>query len=183
MPEGVANISLLRSGVRVSVLSIAWTMLASTVAILIGASAANLALFAFGCIGLLDAVGSVALVIHFRHALMHQTFSEPHERVAFLIVTGGLVGVALATIFESLSRLVTRTHGGQTVAGIGVAAVSVVVLGALSRRKIAVGLPSPVRRCSLTACFRRPVPCWRLSRFSEHCSAHLAGGGLIRLRR
>jgi divalent metal cation (Fe/Co/Zn/Cd) transporter len=143
MPDAASTVAFLRSGVRVSALSIGWTVVASTASIVIGARAANLVLIAFGCTGLLDAAGSVALVVHFRHALKHETFSERHEHVAFLIVTGGLVLVALATVIESLSRLLTRTHGGQTIAGIGVAAASVVVLSILSRRKVAIGRAIP----------------------------------------
>lgn len=145
MPHAMSTVAFLRSGVRVSALSIAWTVVASTVAIVIGAWAANLVLIAFGCTGLLDAAGSVALVVHFRHALKHETFSERHEHVAFLIVTGGLILVALATVVESLSRLLTQTQtqGGQTAVGTGVAAASVVVLAVLSGRKVALGRAIP----------------------------------------
>ena len=143
MPHAASMVAVLRSGVRVSALSIAWTLVASTVSVVIGARSANLVLIAFGCTGLLDAAGSVALVVHFRHALKHETFSERHERVAFLIVTGGLVLVALTIVVESVSRLLTQTHGAETAAGIGVAAASVIVLAVLSRRKIALGRAIP----------------------------------------
>ena len=143
MPHAASMVAVLRSGVRVSAMSIAWTLVASTVSVVIGARSANLVLIAFGCTGLLDAAGSVALVVHFRHALKHETFSERHERVAFLIVTGGLVLVALTIVVESVSRLLTQTHGAETAAGIGVAAASVIVLAALSRRKVALGRAIP----------------------------------------
>lgn len=143
MPHAASMVAVLRSGVRVSAMSIAWTLVASTVSVVIGARSANLVLIAFGCTGLLDAAGSVALVVHFRHALKHETFSERHEHVAFLIVTGGLVLVALTIVVESLSRLLTQTHGAGTAAGIGVAAASVIVLAVLSRRKIALGRAIP----------------------------------------
>jgi divalent metal cation (Fe/Co/Zn/Cd) transporter len=133
----------LRSGVRVSSLSIAWTVAASTVSIAAGVGAGNLVLVAFGCTGLLDAAGSIALVVHFRHALKHETFSERHERIAFLVVTGGLVVVATATVADSLVRLVSGTHGRQSVAGVVVAAASIVVLALLARRKIELGRSIP----------------------------------------
>jgi divalent metal cation (Fe/Co/Zn/Cd) transporter len=144
MPDATSTAtSDLRSGVRVSTLSIAYTVAASMVAIGVGLSASSLVLVAFGCTGLLDAAGSIALVVHFRHALKHQTFSERHERVAFLIVTGGLVLVALATVVESVTRLVTKTHGEPTLAGIAVASASVLVLALLARRKISLGRDIP----------------------------------------
>src|SRR5690349_14811955 len=96
VPHDRSTASDLRSGLRVSVLSIAWTVAASAVAIVSGLAASDLVLVAFGCTGLLDAAGSTALVVHFRHALRHETFSERHERVAFLVVDTGLVIVALA---------------------------------------------------------------------------------------
>ena len=133
----------LRSGVRVSTLSIAWTVVASTVAIGAGVKASSLVLIAFGCTGLLDAAGSTALVVHFRHALKHETFSERHERVAFLVVTGGLVLVALTTMVESVSRLLTKTQGEQTLVGVAVASASVVALTLLARKKLALGRRIP----------------------------------------
>ena len=146
MPEPTASDTAdLRSGLRVSAVSIAWTVVASTVAIGAGLRASSLVLIAFGCTGLLDAAGSVALVVHFRHALKHETFSQRHEQVAFLVVTGGLIVVALATAAESLTRLLTKTEGEQSFAGVGVASASVVVLTLLARRKTALGraIPSP----------------------------------------
>lgn len=123
MPEATSMAARnLRSGLRVSWLSIVWTLAASAVSISAGLRAASLVLLAFGCTGLLDAAGSVALVVHFRHALRHEAFSERHERVAFLVVNGGLVVVAVSTAAESLSRLVAKTHSGRSVLGMVVAA-------------------------------------------------------------
>lgn len=133
----------LRFGLRVSGLSIVWTVVASSVSIAVGVRASNLVLVAFGSTGMLDAAGSVALVVHFRHALKHETLSERHERVAFVVVTGGLIVVALATVVESVMRLVTGSHGEQTTVGIGVAATSVVVLAVLARRKVVLGRAIP----------------------------------------
>jgi divalent metal cation (Fe/Co/Zn/Cd) transporter len=98
---------------------------------------------AFGCTGLLDAAGSLALVVHFRHAVRHEAFSERHERVAFLVVNAGLVVVALSTAASSVGRLVSRRHGHESTVGIAVACVSVVVLTLLSRRKIGLGRTIP----------------------------------------
>jgi divalent metal cation (Fe/Co/Zn/Cd) transporter len=128
-----------RSGLRVSLLSILWTMAASAVSITVGLSAGSLVLVAFGCTGFLDAAGSIALVIHFRHALKHEVFSHRRERIAFLIVNGGLAMVAVTTVAESVGRLISGSHGGRSVVGIIVAAGSIAVLALLARRKIAIG--------------------------------------------
>lgn len=143
MPHDDSTTEDLARGVRVSSLSIAWTVVASTVSIVAGLGASDLVLVAFGCTGLLDAAGSVALVVHFRHALRHETFSVRHERIAFLVVNGGLVVVAIATMTESVRRLVTGTHGDGTSLGVATAAASAVVLTVLARRKLVLGRSIP----------------------------------------
>ena len=134
----------LRAGVRVSVVSIAWTVVSSTAAIVLGIASGSLALIVFGAAGVLDAVGSVSLVVHFRHALRHEAFSQRHERIALRLVTAGLVAVGGLTAVESGRRLVegVRPHGAA--AGIVLTGASVLVLGLLSRRKrhIAGNIPS-----------------------------------------
>src|SRR5262245_21579441 len=143
MPHTRSAAGNLRSGLRVSLVSIAWTVLASVVAIVSGITASDLVLVAFGCTGLLDAAGSTALVVHFRHALRHETFSERHERVAFLVVITGLVVVALATAAESVERLLTHAAGAASALGMLTAAASVVVLTLLARRKMNLGRRIP----------------------------------------
>ena len=86
-----------RAGLRVSTLSIAWTIASSAAAVAVGVAADSLVLVAFGVVGALDAAGSATLVLHFRHALRHQAVSERHERVALRTVTIGLMVVGLAT--------------------------------------------------------------------------------------
>jgi divalent metal cation (Fe/Co/Zn/Cd) transporter len=142
MSEAV-DASHLHAGLRVSLLSIVWTLASSTVAIGLGVRASSLVLVAFGCTGLLDAAGSVALAVHFRHALRHETFSQRHEQVAFLIVTSGLVIVAVVTVGESLMRLASGSSGTHSFVGTGVAATSVVVLAVLARRKVGLGRKIP----------------------------------------
>ncbi|HEX4472196.1 MAG TPA: cation transporter [Nocardioides sp.] len=150
MPEAQPQDSLapqdardLRSGMRVSLLSIAWTLVASAVSITVGVRAGSLVLVAFGCTGFLDAAGSIALVVHFRHALKHEAFSEAHERVAFLVVNTGLVVVAVSTVAGSVGRLLARAHGHESTVGMVVAGASIVVLGVLARRKIILGRAIP----------------------------------------
>jgi len=148
----------LRAGVRVSVASIAWTVLSGTVAVVVGLSAGSLVLVAFGLTGLLDAAGSAALVLHFRHALRHQALSEGHERRALRVIIAGLVLVGSLTAAESVRRLVGGVHSEASPAGLALAAVSIGVLAVLSVRKnrIAERIPSTALRAdgwlSATGC-------------------------------
>jgi len=139
------NAAHLRNGVRVSVVSIAWTVVTSGITVTLGIARASLVLVAFGATGCFDAIGSMALVVHFRHALRHETFSARHERVALRVVTVGLIVVGGATLAESTHRLITGAHAHRAVVGSVVAAASLVVLAALAgtKRRTGRAIPSP----------------------------------------
>jgi divalent metal cation (Fe/Co/Zn/Cd) transporter len=138
----------LRAGVRVSTASIVWTVASSGAAIILGIAADSIVLVAFGLTGVLDAVGSATLVVHFRHALRHEAFSERYERIALLTVTLGLAVLGSFTIVESGHRLSTGVGARATPAGLTVAAISVAALALLSHRKqqIATRIPSRALR-------------------------------------
>jgi divalent metal cation (Fe/Co/Zn/Cd) transporter len=94
-----------------------------------------LTLVVFGLAGTLDAIGSAALVVHFRHAMRHDELAEHHERRATLIVSVGLLTLGVITVIESAGRLASGHVGTSTTAGVVVAAAAIVVLGALSAIK------------------------------------------------
>jgi len=135
----------LRAGIRVSWVSVAWTVLASSAAVVAGIRAKTLVLIAFGLTGTLDALGSLTIALHFRHAVARQAISPARERFALRLVSLGLLGVGLFTVVESLRRLITHTHAGRSTFGIAVAAASFVVLTVLSIRKRAVAARIPSR--------------------------------------
>jgi len=109
-----------------------------------GSGAGSLVLVSFGAAGLLDAVGSAMLVVHFRHALRHEEFSQRHERLALRLVTGGLIAVGSLTAIESGRRLLQGVHPRTVAGGVALAGTSALVLGLLSQRKrrIAGHIPS-----------------------------------------
>jgi divalent metal cation (Fe/Co/Zn/Cd) transporter len=127
----------------VSGVSLVWTAVTSTTAVAVGVASHTLVLVAFGVTGVLDGAGSLALVLHFRHALRHEAISEARERVAHRVVSVGLIATGLATSAESVRRLAVHAEGHSSSFGAGLAAVSVVVLGFLARRKIAVAARVP----------------------------------------
>jgi divalent metal cation (Fe/Co/Zn/Cd) transporter len=135
----------LRAGLRVSVASIIWTAVSSSLALVIGARAGSLALVAFGLTGFLDAAGSGSLVVHFRHALRHESFSERHERRALRVVTAGLLVIGTLTAAESARRLLTRAPSHAVPAGVIVAGASIAALALLSQRKRTVAGRIPSR--------------------------------------
>jgi divalent metal cation (Fe/Co/Zn/Cd) transporter len=125
----------LRAGLNVSSASLAWTVASGSGAVVLGVTANSLVLVAFGIIGMLDAVGSTTLVIHFRHALRHESLSERRERVALRVVTVGMVIVGAATVGLGLRRLAERSGSESVPAGVALAAMSAVALAALAARK------------------------------------------------
>jgi divalent metal cation (Fe/Co/Zn/Cd) transporter len=129
----------LRAGVRVSTVSIGWTVVTSVTSVALGIAAGSLVLVAFGLVGILDVIGSVALVVHFRHALRHDAFSEHRERLTLRIVTVGLLAVGAFTATESVRRLVDHTLTRPVPAGVALAAVSAGVLAALVVAKRRIG--------------------------------------------
>jgi divalent metal cation (Fe/Co/Zn/Cd) transporter len=119
----------------VSLLSVIWTLLSSALAVDIGLGSHQIVLVAFGAVGIVDAVGSVALTYHFRHALHHDQLSERFESIAHRVVLAGLVSVGSAAVAIGAIRLATGHSGGSSDAGVVLAGVSLIVLLVLSSRK------------------------------------------------
>jgi divalent metal cation (Fe/Co/Zn/Cd) transporter len=135
----------LKAGLVASAVSIAWTALSSSIAITLGLMSGSVVLVAFGAVGVFDMVGSIALVLHFRHSMRHEEFSERHEAIALRLVTLGLAIVGTATLVASILRLVSGGAATEPLVGIIVAAASIGVLGLLGIRKRGLGrtIPSP----------------------------------------
>jgi divalent metal cation (Fe/Co/Zn/Cd) transporter len=132
------NQSHARQGLLVSIASIAWTVVASSIEFVLGLQHHVLTLVVFGLAGTLDAIGSAALVVHFRHALRHDELAEHHERRATIIVSAGLMLLGAVTVVESARRLASGHVGTSTGLGVTVAAAAIVVLGALATIKVRV---------------------------------------------
>ena len=127
--------ALVRSAWRVSALSATWTILTSSIAIGLGVTQGSVTLVAFGAVGYLDALGSVVLVIHFLAHARQLAMAERAERWAHWIIGSGLVAVGASAVVVSAIRLVGNQKADGSVAGIVLAALSVVTLALLSYRK------------------------------------------------
>lgn len=123
------------SALRISVLSVIWTVLSSALAVAIGLASRQIVLVAFGAVGVVDAVGSLALAYHFRHALRHDQLSQRFESLAHKVVLAGLVAVGSAAVVIGVLRVASGHSGGSSNAGVVLAGLSLVVLLALSRQK------------------------------------------------
>jgi len=124
------------AALRISVLSVLWTVAASTASIVVGVRTGATVLVAFGAIGVVDAVGSIALAYHFHHGLRHDELSEALERLAHRVVLIGLFSVGCAAIVGGLLRLMLDPASSGSNAGVALAAASLVALVVLSARKV-----------------------------------------------
>jgi divalent metal cation (Fe/Co/Zn/Cd) transporter len=133
-----------RAGLKLSAISLAWTILSGGAAVGIGIAHGSLVLIAFGATNALDAVGSATLVLHFRHALHHDVFSDRRERIALHVITIGLVVLGLATAGESVHRLFDDARPGSAPEGVVLASASAVILAVLGskKRRVAPSIPS-----------------------------------------
>ena len=140
---------LVRSALRVSTFSAAWTLAASTAAVVVGLASNSLALVAFGVVGILDCAGSVALVAHFRDARSGGS-AEHLERIALHVITAGLIAVGLATAAVSVVHLLDESTATSSSAGVILAAVSLVAalraVAAQAPRRRAAPKPRASRR-------------------------------------
>ena len=127
--------SHLRSGLRVSVIGAAWTLVASSAGIAVGVAEHSVALLAFGVVGILDAAGSITLAVHFALARTGHHHADHAEHVAFRLITTGLLAVSAATAAVSVVRLVERQGGSPSWVAIALAAASLATLTALALRK------------------------------------------------
>ena len=130
---------------RVSETSVGFSLASSTLAVVLGIAAGSIVLTAFGAVGFVDAMGSVALVHHFRHALAHESLEDRFERRAHLVVAIGLVAVGAAAVIASAIRLTGSSESDVSALGVALAGVSFVCLVVLStfKQRIGAWLPSP----------------------------------------
>ena len=123
------------SALRISAVSVAWTVVSSGLAIAIGIASHTAVLVAFGAVGVVDAIGSIALVYHFHHSLRHDELSDELEKIAHRVVLVGLFLVGCSAVLGGLVRLGATSSDDSSNVGVVLAAVSLVVLTALSARK------------------------------------------------
>jgi divalent metal cation (Fe/Co/Zn/Cd) transporter len=139
---------LVLAALRVSLLSVVWTVVSSSLAVTLGLHQKAFVLVTFGAVGIVDCVGSVALTLHFAHILRAQSISERLESVAHSIVLVGLLCVGSAAVIVGAVRLSSDATSSTSTVGVILAAASLVALLLLAVRKISVArrLPSPALR-------------------------------------
>jgi divalent metal cation (Fe/Co/Zn/Cd) transporter len=141
--------SLLQRAIRLSVASVAYGTLAGTTAVAIGLVTHSLSLLGFGLDSAIDAAASAVLIWRFREETRSPHRAEEVERWAHISIGVALLAASLYVGEEAIRSLVAGPgKSGHGVAGVLLAAASVMVLPWLARAKARVAdqLGSPALR-------------------------------------
>jgi divalent metal cation (Fe/Co/Zn/Cd) transporter len=143
-----ARAGLLVSAVRLSVFTIAWNGAVGAAAVAASAVDGSLALASFGLSALLDMSASTVLVWRFRREQRDPVAAERLERHAQSWIVVAMLAVALYVGVRAVRALVVGSHPETSGFGVTLAALSLVVLPWLGRRKmkVAAQLASPALR-------------------------------------
>ncbi|MCL2653741.1 MAG: cation transporter [Propionibacteriaceae bacterium] len=126
----------MRAALNVSYVAAVWSLLTGTAAAIIGVKAGSTSLVGTGTDVLADMASSIVLVWRFHAELHGGRPSHIVEKRAHLVASLALLIVAVGVAVGSIIRLVTGHGASPMMAGIIVAAVSVVTLPVLAVAKL-----------------------------------------------
>ncbi len=135
----VARSTLVRRGVVLAWFTIAWNSIEGIAGIVSGIAAGSIALVGFGVDSYVEVfAGSVILwrLAKDRHG---QELSEVAERRAVRLIAVTFLVLAVGVGAESIRKLVVGAEANESLFGIGLAVVSLIVMPLLARAKRGVG--------------------------------------------
>lgn len=139
---------LVKRGLLLAALTIAWNVIEATVAIGAGLAAGSLALVAFGFDSIIEVLSAWVVVWQFRGEL-RGGYDEDRERTALKAIAVTFFVLAAYVVFEAgRDLLFTDGEAGESSVGIALAAVSFAVMPllAVAKRRTASDLGSPTLR-------------------------------------
>jgi divalent metal cation (Fe/Co/Zn/Cd) transporter len=128
--------SLVTAAIRVSSVSVVWSLLVGTLAVIAGVSAHALALVALGLESIVDGSASVVLVWRFEVERRDPDRARRVERVAHWFNAVTLLVVAVYVAAQAIRALATGAEPDGVTAGIVIAVASMVVLPFLAVAKL-----------------------------------------------
>ena len=148
MLEAHLDARSIRSAWSISLQSVVWTLAAGTAAIGVGVLEGSAVLVALGAVGLVDAIGSIALCSHFWRARRGVGDDAGREALVHRLVVIGLFVAGLSAIALGALRVRAPGSGSPSAASVALAAASVVVLAylAVSKSRVASRLGSQALR-------------------------------------
>ena len=126
--------TLVRRSVRLNVLTIAYNSLEGIVAIIAGALAGSIALAGFGLDSLIEVSASLTALWRLRHDF-HPHQRERAERLSLRVIGALFAALAIYVAVDAARTLYRHQTPKESIAGIVIAALSVVVMPMLARAK------------------------------------------------
>jgi divalent metal cation (Fe/Co/Zn/Cd) transporter len=126
---------LLSGALRLEYFSLAWNVLETVVGLVAGLAAGSVALIGFALDSVVESSSAGALVWRLRSERLGGRTADDVERRAVRIVAVAFFGLAAYVGAHAVHDLVTRSRPEESVAGIVLALVSVVVMPLLAARK------------------------------------------------
>jgi divalent metal cation (Fe/Co/Zn/Cd) transporter len=123
-----------RRGRQLEYFTIGYNSLEGVTSIVAGLIAGSVSLVGFGLDSVIEVASGVALLWRLQHDL-DVSRREQVERIALRTVGACLVALALSILYESSSVLIRHVPPERSIAGIVIAAISVVVMPLLARAK------------------------------------------------
>jgi divalent metal cation (Fe/Co/Zn/Cd) transporter len=131
--------ALIASGLRLSYFTIAWNGVIGATALFVSTAAHSLALAGFALNALLDSAASAILVWRFRRERSDPQAADRLERRAQALIAVAMLAIALYVGFEAIRALVNASHADESLLGVVLAVVSLLVLPWLGRKKLRIG--------------------------------------------
>ena len=159
----------MRRGERLEYFTIVYNSLEGFASIIAGMIAGSVSLIGFGLDSLIEVTSGAAVLWRLRHDL-NISRREQIERTTLRMVGACFVALALYILYESSSMLIRHVPPERSIAGIVIAAISVIVMPLLARakRRVARQIGSEAMRADS-----------RQADFCTYLSAILLGGLLL----
>jgi divalent metal cation (Fe/Co/Zn/Cd) transporter len=132
--EGISRSELVRRGRRLEYFTIAYNTLEGVIAVVAGLIAGSIALVGFGFDSLIEVTSAVALVWRL-HSDADEARRERVEAITLRIVGACFLLLATYVTYESIKSLVRREAPYESIPGIVLAVVSLIVMPLLVRAK------------------------------------------------
>lgn len=130
---------LLHRGLLLERVTIVWNVIEAVIAIGAGLAAGSIALVGFGLDSIIEVIAASALYVRLRHEAQGRGDSHKAERRALRIVAITFFLLALYVGYEAVSNLLAREPPGESMVGIVLSALSLVVMPALAVAKLRTG--------------------------------------------
>lgn len=138
-PRSVRRTDLVRRGRLLAWLTIAWNALEGAVGIGAGVAAGSIALVGFGADSYVEMFAGAVIVWRLAQERHGRAVSEAAEQRAVRLIAITFFLLAVGVGFESVRKLVTGARPDESVVGIVLAIVSLIVMPLLARAKRRVG--------------------------------------------